>query len=96
MCSFSSNEDLVVIIDPVLPRFAMITSLNFSLLRPILANVRLISDIDKIGIEHLVMNDGIIVVLGNQKNGKIGIWKYSYRCPVFDRLFPTYVRVRFS
>ena len=96
MCSFSSNEDLVVIIDPVLPRFAMITILNFSLLRPILANVRLISDIDKIGIEHLVMNDGIIVVLGNQKNGKIGIWKYSYRCPVFDRLFPTYVRVRFS
>ncbi len=54
MCSFSSNEDLVVIINPVSPRFAMITSLTFSLLRPILANVRLISDIDKIGIEHLV------------------------------------------
>ena len=96
MCSFSSNEDLVVIINPVSPWFDMITSLTFSLLRPTLANIRLMSDINQICIEHLVMNDGIIVVLGNQKNGKIGIWKYSYRCPVFDRLFPTYVRVRFS
>lgn len=96
MCSFSSNEDLVVIINPVSPWFDMITSLTFSLLRPTLANVRLMSDINQIGIEHLVMNDGIIVVLSNQKNGKTGIWKYSYRCPVFDHLFPTYVRVRFS
>ena len=86
----------MVIINPVSPRFAMITSLTFSLLRPILANVRLISDIDKIGIEHLVLNDGIIVVLGNQKNGKIGSWNYSFPCPIFDRFFPTYVRVRFS
>ncbi len=96
MCSFSSNEDLVVIIDPVLPRFAMITSLNFSLLRPILANVRLISDIDKIGIEHLVLNDGIIVVRDYQNNGKYGCWNYSFPCPIFDRFFPTYVRVMFS
>ena len=60
MCSFSSNEDLVVIINPVLPWSGMITSLTFILLRPILANVRLISNIDKIGIEHLVVNDGIM------------------------------------
>ena len=86
----------MVIINPVSPWFDMITSLTFSLLRPTLANVRLMSDINQIGIEHLVMNDGIIVVLGNQKNGKIVIWKYSYLCPVFDRLFPTYVRVSFS
>ena len=63
----------MVIINPVSPWFDMITSLTFSLLRPTLANVRLMSDINQIGIEHLVMNDGIIVVLGNQKNGKIGI-----------------------
>ncbi len=74
----------------------MITILNFSLLRPILANVRLISDIDKIGIEHLVLNDGIIVVRDNQNNGKYGSWNYSFPCPIFDRFFPTYVRVRFS
>lgn len=86
----------MVIIDPVLPWSGMITSLTFILLRPILANVRLISDIDKIGIEHLVFNDGIIVVRDNQNNGKYGSWNYSFPCPIFDRFFPTYVRVRFS
>ena len=50
----------MVIINPVLPWSGMITSLTFILLRPILANVRLISNIDKIGIEHLVVNDGIM------------------------------------
>ena len=61
------------------------------------ADVRLlISDIDKIGIEHLVLNDGIIVVRDNQNNGKYGSWNYSFPCPIFDRFFPTYVRVRFS
>ena len=77
----------MVIINPVSPRFAMITSLTFSLLRPILANVRLISDIDKIGIEHLVFDDRIIVVRDNQNNGKYGSWNYSYPCPIFDRFF---------
>ena len=96
MCSFSSNEDLVVIINPVSPWFDMITSLTFSLLRPTLANVRLMSDINQIGIEHLVLNDGIIVVRDNQNNGKYGSWNYSFPCPIFDRFFPTYVRVRFS
>ena len=96
MCSFSFNEDLVVIIDPVLPWSGMITSLTFILLRPILANVRLISDIDKIGIEHLVLNDEIIVVRDNQNSGKYGSWNCSFPCPIFGRLFPTYVRVRFS
>ena len=86
----------MVIIDPVLPWSGMITSLTFILIRPILANVRLISDIDKIGIEHLVFNDGIIVVRDNQNNGKYGSWNYSFPCPIFDRFFPTYVRVRFS
>lgn len=86
----------MVIIDPVLPWSGMITSLTFILLRPILANVRLISDIDKIGIEHLVFNDGIIVVRDNQNSGKYGSWKYLFPCPIFDRVFPTYVRVRFS
>ena len=73
----------MVIIDPVLPWSGMITSLTFILLRPILANVRLISDIDKIGIEHLVFNDGIIVVRDNQNSGKYGSWKYSFPCPIF-------------
>lgn len=85
----------MVIIDPVLPWSGMITSLTFILLRPILANVRLISDIDKIGIEHLVFNDGIIVVRDNQNSGKYGSWNCSFPCPIFGRLFPTYVRVRF-
>lgn len=85
----------MVIIDPVLPWSGMITSLTFILLRPILANVRLISDIDKIGIEHLVLNDEIIVVRDNQNSGKYGSWNCSFPCPIFGRLFPTYVRVRF-
>lgn len=96
MCSFSFNEDLVVIIDPVLPCSGMITSLTFILLRPIPANVRLISDIDKISIEHLVLNDEIIVVRDNQNSGKYGSWNCSFPCQIFGRLFPTYVRVRFS
>ncbi len=82
MCSFSFNEDLVVIINPVLPRFEMITSLTFGLLRPIPANVGLMSDIDRIGIEHLVVNDGIIVVRDNQKNGKK--WSLELLIPLSD------------
>lgn len=54
MCSFSSNEDLVVIINPVLPWFDMITSLTFSLLRPIPASVGPMSDI-----EEMVLNTSL-------------------------------------
>ena len=67
MCSFSFNEDLVVIINPVLPWFEMITSLTFGLLRQIPANVGLMSDIERIRIEHLVKNDGIIAVWENRR-----------------------------
>lgn len=74
----------------------MITSLTFGLLRPIPANVGLMSDIDRIGIENLVKNDGIIVVRDNQRKGKKLEFGGVFRCPIFDRYFPTYVRVSFS
>ncbi len=96
MCSFSSNKDLVVIINPVLPWFEMITSLTFGLLRPNPANVGPMSDIDRIGIEHLVKNDGIIVVWDNRRTGKNTGVEGLLRCPIFDRYFPTYVRVSIS
>lgn len=82
MCSFSSNEDFVVTINPVLPWFDMITSLTFGLIRPIPANVGPMSDIDRIGIVHLVVTDGIIVVRGNQNNGKN--WRLELLIPLSD------------
>ena len=86
----------MVIINPVLPWFDMITSLTFGLLRPIPANVGLMSDIDRIGLEHLVMNDEIAVAPGSLESGKILGRTVIFLCPVFDLVFPTYVRVGFS
>lgn len=86
----------MVIINPVLPWFDMITSLTFGLLRPIPANVGLMSDIVRIGTEHLVMNDENIVAPGILGSGKILGRTIIFQCPVFDLHFPTYVQVGFS
>ncbi len=86
----------MVIINPVLPWFDMITSLTFGLLRPIPANVGLMSDIVRIGVEHLVMNDENFVATGSLESGKILDRTIIFQCLVFDRVFPTYVRVSFS
>ena len=74
----------------------MITSLTFSLLRPIPASVGLMSDI-----EGMVLNTSLRMT----KDSSLGtVWEMvetpvqicSCLCPNFDRIFPGYVQVSFS
>lgn len=42
------------------------------------------------------MNDENFVATGSLESGKILDRTIIFQCPVFDRVFPTYVRVSFS